>query len=66
MNVGSGSVEGNITYGSEGAGLRDPATSESSVRVDGESVGKDTSAPGKAGREGAEGLDGLPKDALAK
>ena len=66
MNVGSGGIESNFTYGAPGEGLRDPATSDSSVRTDGAELLKNTDAPGKVGREGKEGLDGLPKDALKR
>lgn len=46
--------------------MRGPATSESSVRTDGESFNKNSGAPGAVGREGHDNLGGLPKDALKK
>ena len=66
VNVGSGGVQSDISYGGGSDSLRSPATSDSSVRTDGEAFRKHTDAPGAVGREGVEGLDGLPKDALAK
>ncbi len=56
MNVGSGAVEGDVSYGGD---LRGPVTGESGVR----SEGGNSEMPGKAGREGKEGLGGLPGDA---
>ena len=54
-----------MSYG--GDSLRGPATSESSVRTDGEQLGKNTQDPNSGvGRQGKDNLDGLPKDALAK
>ena len=63
-SVGSGGIQSDVSYGAGSeAGLRGPATSDSSVRTDGEQFGVNTSAPGKVGREGKDGLDGLPADA---
>ena len=64
VNVGSGGVEGPISY-DPNSSLRGPATAESSVRVDGSQLHKNT-GPGNVGRQAVEGLDGLPKDALAR
>ena len=64
--MGSGRVEGDISYGPGGDGLRGPATSESGVRTDGASFDENSSAPGAVGREGKDNLGGLPKDALKK
>ena len=66
VNVGSGGVQSDISYGGGSDSLRGPATSDSSVRTDGEAFRTHADAPGAVGREGVEGLDGLPKDALAK
>lgn len=55
VNVGSGGVESGISTGAgETAGLRGPATKTSA----------DTDMSG-IGRQGKDGLDGLPKDAKA-
>ena len=67
VNVGSGGVESDISYGGGSDSLRGPATSESSVRTQGETFGKNSGDPNSGiGREGAEGLGGLPKDAMKK
>ena len=67
VNVGSGGVESDISYGGGGSSLRGPATSDSSVRTDGETFKKHSGEPNEAvGRQGHDSLDGLPKDALAK
>lgn len=63
VNVGSGGVESDVSYGGD---IREPATSDSSARTDGETFGKNSSLPQGVGREGHDGLDGLPKDALKK
>ena len=63
VNVGSGGVESDISYGGgSSAGLRGPATSDSGLRTDGDTFEKNTSAPGSVGRQGHDNLDGLPKD----
>jgi len=64
--VGSGRLEGDVSYGGGSDSLRGPATSESGVRTDGASFDKNSGAPGAIGREGHDNLDGLPKDALKK
>ena len=61
--MGSGGVESGVSYGGGEDSLRGPATSESGVRTDGDAFGKNADAPGTIGRQAAEGLDGLPKDA---
>ncbi|KAI4095030.1 MAG: hypothetical protein LQ344_001877 [Seirophora lacunosa] len=64
VNVGSGGVQSDVSYGGgSDSGLRGPATSDSSLRTDGEQFGINTSGPGKVGREGKDDLDGLPSDA---
>ena len=63
VNVGSGGVESGVSYGGGEDSLRGPATSESGVRMDGKDFGKNSDAPGTVGRQAAEGLEGLPKDA---
>ncbi|KAL8942909.1 MAG: hypothetical protein Q9216_001384 [Gyalolechia sp. 2 TL-2023] len=48
VNVGSGGVQSDVSYGGgSDSGLRGPATSDSSLRTDGEQFGINTSAPGK-------------------
>ena len=63
VNVGSGGVESDVSYGGD---IREPDTSESSARIDGETFDKISDQPQGVGREGHDGLDGLPKDALKK
>ncbi len=46
--------------------MREPATGDSSVRTDGEEWKTNTAPDESVGRQGKDGLDGLPKDALAK
>ncbi|KAL8680214.1 MAG: hypothetical protein Q9186_003572 [Xanthomendoza sp. 1 TL-2023] len=59
VNVGSGGVSSDVSYGGGSeSGLRGPATSESGVRVDGEVFGVNTSGFEKVGREGVEGEGG--------
>jgi hypothetical protein len=61
VNVGSGGVSSDVSTG-DGAttGLREPASQGSGVREEG---GADLSG---VGRQGKDGLEGLPKDAKAK
>lgn len=66
VNVGSGGTQSDVSYGGGSDSLRGPATSDSSVRTDGDAFNKNTGAPGKVGREGVEGGEGLPKDALKR
>ena len=59
-------MQSDVSYGGGSDSLRGPATSDSSVRTDGETFEKNTEEPsGGMGREGKDNLDGLPKDALA-
>lgn len=46
--------------------MREPVAVESGARTDGEAVGKDAGMPGGVGREGHDGLGGLPEDAVKK
>lgn len=62
-DVGSGRVEGSMSYGKDG--LREPATGDSAVRTDGDTYGANTQGQG-VGREGADGLGGLPNDAVTR
>jgi len=66
VNVGSGGVQSDVSYGGGSeSGLRGPATSDSSVRTDGDEFNKLSSEPsGAVGRQGHDNLDGLPKDAM--
>lgn len=60
VDVGSGGVESAVSYGGD---LREPAGGESGARTDGEAFGRDASLPQGVGREGHDGLGGLPRDA---
>lgn len=64
--VGSGRVDAAAGASEEADALRGPATAESSVRVDGKELKKQTAPTGNLGRQGKDGLDELPKDALAR
>ena len=66
VNVGSGGVSSDISYGGGSESLRSPATVDSSVRTDGEQLGVGTADLSGIGRQGHDKLDGLPKDALKK
>lgn len=66
MNVGSGGVEDDISYGKGSSGLREPATGDNSVRTDGEEWKTNTAPDSGVGRQGKDGLGGLPKDATAR
>lgn len=67
VNVGSGGVESDVSYGNgSDSGLRGPATAESGVRISGDEFGKSTGPSEDLGREGKDGLDKLPKDSLKK
>ena len=56
-----------MSYGGGSDSLRGPATSDSSVRTDGEEFNKHAGQPSAGvGRQGHDNLDGLPKDALKK
>jgi len=64
VNVGSGGVQSDVSYGNGSeSGLRGPATGDSNVRTDGSQAGVNTAPSGGVGRQGHDGLDGLPKDA---
>lgn len=67
VNVGSGRVSSDVSHGGGSeSGLRGPATGESSVRADGEEGKTNTPDLSGVGRQGMDGLEGLPEDALAK
>ena len=60
-------MQSDISYGGGSDGLRGPATADSSVRKDGSQFGNNTSEPNAGvGRQGHDGLDGLPEDAKAR
>jgi hypothetical protein len=63
VNVGSGGQSDTFSYGNDS--LREPATGDSAVRTDGKAFGVNTTGQG-VGREAAEGLRGLPNDAVAR
>ncbi|KAK4994834.1 hypothetical protein LTR66_005214 [Elasticomyces elasticus] len=63
VNVGSGGVSDTFSHGSDS--LREPATGDSSVRTDGEAFKTNTLGDG-VGRQGHDGLGGLPNDAVAR
>lgn len=64
VNVGSGGVStSGLSHGNDA--LREPATGDSAVRTDPTSNKVNVQGQG-VGREGAEGLGGLPNDAVTK
>ena len=63
VNVGSGGVSGAAGTGDEASGLRGPATAASSVRASGDELKTHTAPGSNVGRQGKEGLEGLPDDA---
>jgi len=63
VNVGSGGTEASFSKGNDA--LREPATGGSAVREDPSSTGRNVQGQG-VGREGAEGLSGIPNDAVAR
>ena len=65
VNVGSGSLSGDVSHGGGGDSLRGPATAQSAVRVDGEEW-KTNTAGENVGRTAKDGLKGLPDDAVTK
>ncbi|PLB43478.1 hypothetical protein P170DRAFT_513842 [Aspergillus steynii IBT 23096] len=65
VNVGSGRTEGPVSFEGNSA-LREPATAGSSVRESGDELHKNTAPLNHVGRQAKEGLDGLPRDALAR
>jgi hypothetical protein len=58
-NVGSGSISGSTNYT-----FREPVPGDSAVRTDGEEWNVKTDALKNVGREGKDGLSGLPNDAV--
>ncbi|KAK2802575.1 hypothetical protein FQN51_004367 [Onygenales sp. PD_10] len=60
--TGSGAISGSAPAGEE-SGLRGPVTTDSSVRTSGGELKTGTADMSKIGRQGKEGLEGLPKDA---
>ncbi|PGH11539.1 hypothetical protein AJ79_04796 [Helicocarpus griseus UAMH5409] len=62
---GSGARSG-IGPGESETGLQEPATADSGVRTSGEQFKKNTAPLSQVGREGKEGLEGLPKDARSR
>ncbi len=67
VDVGSGGVESDMSTGdASSAGLREPATGDSSVRTDGDAFKTNTAPDSNVGRQGKDDLEGLPKDAMTK
>ncbi|KAH0565016.1 hypothetical protein GP486_001586 [Trichoglossum hirsutum] len=66
VNVGSGRLADDVSYGNGQSGLRSPATGDSAVRVSGQTWKEATAPDERVGREGKEGLEGPPKDARRK
>ncbi|KAK5130431.1 hypothetical protein LTR08_002130 [Meristemomyces frigidus] len=62
-NVGSGGISSSISSGDDP--LRGPATGDSAVRTDPSSLSTNTQGQG-VGREGADGLGGIPNDAVTR
>ncbi|KAG8628595.1 hypothetical protein KVT40_004468 [Elsinoe batatas] len=63
VNVGSGGISSGFTAGD--GDLRDSATGDSGVRTDPNSALGNVDSLKDVGRQGKDGLDGLPSDALA-
>jgi len=63
VNVGSGGQSDTFSYGNDS--LREPATGDSAVRADGDSNKTNVLGQG-VGREAADGLNGIPNDAVAR
>ncbi|KAI9803079.1 MAG: hypothetical protein M1833_001149 [Piccolia ochrophora] len=63
VNVGSGGVQSDV---STGKGLREPVTGDSSVRVSGDEWKTNTAPDSGVGRQGKDGLQGLPSDAVTR
>lgn len=63
VNVGSGRFSGAVASDEEASGLRGPATADSSVRTSAEEWKTHTTPSSNVGRQGKEGLEGLPNDA---
>jgi hypothetical protein len=65
VNVGSGGISDGISAGQGSDSLREPATGDSAVRVSGDEW-KTNTAGTDVGRQGKEGLSGLPNDAVTR
>ncbi|KAI9708195.1 MAG: hypothetical protein M1820_004149 [Bogoriella megaspora] len=65
VNVGSGGLASDISYGGGGASLREPATGDSDVRASGEDW-KTNTAGSEVGRTAKDGLSGIPSDAVTR
>ena len=63
VNVGSGGIQSDISYGGGSDSLRGPATGDSAMRTDGSRYGVHTVAGEDVGRQGHDNLEGLPNDA---
>lgn len=61
VNVGSRRFSEGMSYSNDA--LRGPATRGSNVRTNDDVLAENTAAPSGVGREGHDGLEGLPKDA---
>ena len=66
VNVGSGGVSDDVSYGDGSSSLRGPATADSSVRTDGDEWKTHTAPDSNVGRQGKDHLDSLPKDAVTR
>jgi hypothetical protein len=65
VNVGAGGRSEDLSHeGLGGDTLRSPATGDSAVRTDGDALKQHTAIG--AGRQAADGLSGLPSDAVTK
>ena len=65
VNVGSGGVSSDISYGGGSSSMREPASGDSDVRASGEDW-KTNTAGSEVGRTAKEGLEGLPNDAVTR
>lgn len=63
VNVGSGGVSDAFSVGN--SALREPATGDSAVRVDGNQYSTNTQGQ-NVGREGKDNLGGIPSDAVTR
>ncbi|KAI9845359.1 MAG: snoRNA-binding protein [Thelocarpon superellum] len=64
VNVGSGRLQSDTSIGD--SALREPATADSSARVDGAQYHTETAPDSSVGRQGKEDLDSLPADAVTR